>query len=41
MGKRLERPQFANEKPLNYRRADAYVPDRGFHGAVDGASGRR
>jgi hypothetical protein len=38
MGKRLERPQFANEKPLNYRRSDAYVPDLGFHVAVDGAS---
>jgi len=34
MGKRLERPQFANEKPLNYRRSDAYVPDLGFHVAV-------
>ena len=38
MAKRLERPQFANEKPLNYRRSDPYVPDLGFHVAVDGAA---
>jgi hypothetical protein len=37
MAKRLERPQFANDRPLNYRRSDPYVPDLGFHVAVDGA----
>ena len=37
MAKRLERPEFSNEKPLNYRRSDPYVPDLGFHVAVDGA----
>ena len=26
MAKRLERPEFSNEKPLNYRRSDPYVP---------------
>jgi hypothetical protein len=35
MAKRLERPQFANDRPLNYRRSDPYVPDLGFHVAVD------
>lgn len=37
MAKRLEKPEFSNEKPLNYRRSDPYVPDLGFHTAVDGA----
>ena len=37
MAKRLERPEFSNEKPLNYRRSDTYVPNLGFHTAVDGA----
>ena len=38
MTKRLERPQFANDRPLNYRRSDPYVPDLGFHVAVDSCS---
>jgi hypothetical protein len=37
MAKRLERPEFSNEKPLNYRRSDPYVSDLGFHVSVDGA----
>ena len=38
MAKRLERPKFANDRPLNYRRSDPYVPELGFHIAVDACS---
>lgn len=38
MAKRLERPQFANDRPLNYRRSDVYAAELGFHVAIDGAS---
>ena len=38
MAKRLERPQFANDRPLNYRRSDPYAPELGFHVAVDAAA---